>query len=91
MDVRILKREGNELVLEIVGEDHTLGNMIAKEALLDPRVEFSTYRIPHPLQDRMELTIITRQGEDPVKVLVDVINRLVEQVREFKKIVEEKL
>ncbi|MGC9122153.1 DNA-directed RNA polymerase subunit L [Thermogladius sp. KZ2Tp1] len=91
MEVRILKREGNELVIEIQGEDHTIGNLLAKEALLDPRVEYSAYRIPHPLQERMELTIVTKQGEDPLKVLVEIIDKLVGDIRAFRSLVEEKL
>ncbi len=91
VEVKVLKKEGSELIIEVLGEDHTLGNLIAKEALLDPRVEYSSYRIPHPLQDRMEITLVAKQGEDPLKILVDVIDRLVEEIKVFKSLIEEKV
>jgi len=88
-DVKIVKRTDRELVLEIYGEDHTLGNMIAKEALNHPGVTYAAYRIPHPLQDLMELYLVVKEGYEPEKVLVEVCNKLKEYLVEFRRKVEE--
>ncbi len=91
MEVRVISKTDRELVLEITGEDHTLGNMLMKEALRHPAVEYAAYRIPHPLRDVMEFVLITKEGVNPSAVLVEVISRLKSEIAEFKRIIEEVL
>ncbi|MCC6024930.1 MAG: DNA-directed RNA polymerase subunit L [Desulfurococcaceae archaeon] len=91
MEVRVISKTDRELVLEITGEDHTLGNMLMKEALRHPAVEYAAYRIPHPLRDVMEFVLITKEGVKPSAVLVEVISRLKSEIAEFKRIIEEVL
>ncbi|MEM0198683.1 MAG: DNA-directed RNA polymerase subunit L [Desulfurococcaceae archaeon] len=88
MIVRILSRGDKEIVLEIEGEDHTLGNMMMKEALRHPGVEHATYRVPHPLKPVLEFTLVVKNGENVGKVLKDVIDSLRKQLEEFKLAVE---
>ena len=88
MDLRVISRKDRELVLEIRGEDHTLGNLLMKEALKHPSVEYAAYRIPHPLRDVMEFTLIVKEGADVSRVLREVIDALRSEVSEFKKSVE---
>jgi DNA-directed RNA polymerase II subunit RPB11 len=46
-------------------EDHTLGNLVRMQLHRDPRVLFSGYRIPHPLEPRMLIKVqTTGQGPD---------------------------
>lgn len=82
MKVEITKRTNDTIVLTIYGEGHTLGNMIAKEALRHPAVKYASYRMPHPLQEKIELAIVT-EGEDPLKALLEVIDRLRSTLKEF--------
>ncbi|MDR0470646.1 MAG: DNA-directed RNA polymerase subunit L [Nitrososphaerota archaeon] len=49
MKVRVLKKEGNELKIEIEGGSHGICNLIQKRLLEDERVEFAGYDVPHPL------------------------------------------
>ena len=88
MIVRILSRGDKEIVLEIEGEDHTLGNMMMKEALRHPGVEHAAYRVPHPLKPVLEFTLVVKNGENVGKVLKDVIDSLRKQLEEFKLAVE---
>lgn len=91
MNIRILSKTNRELVLEIDGEDHTFGNMLMKEALKHPLVEYAAYRIPHPLRSSMEFILVVREGADLSTVLKDVANSLRGQIKEFKNKVEELL
>ena len=91
MEIRLVSKTDRELVLEIKGEDHTLGNMLMKEALRHPGVEYVAYRIPHPLRDIMEFTIVVKDGYDISKVLKEVIDRLRVEISEFRAKVEEVL
>ena len=90
-EFRIVRRTDKELLIEMRGEDHTLGNLIAKEALKHPEVTYAAYRIPHPLQDKLELYISVKEGSDPIKVLEDICNRIKEYLEEFRREVEEKI
>ncbi len=91
MEIRVLRRTKDELVLEIMGEDDTLGNLISKEAMKHPKVLYSTYRIPHPLQDKLEITIKLKEGVDPGEVLVEVVENIRKILNEFRREVSKKL
>lgn len=91
MEVRVVSRNERELVLEITGEDHTLGNMLMREALKHPSVEFAAYRIPHPLKNIMEFTLVVKEGANLPEVLAEIISKLKNQIAEFKKAIEEVL
>ena len=90
-DIKVVKKTDKELLLEIWGEDHTLGNLIAKEALNHPEVTYAAYRIPHPLQDKLEIYITVKEGSDPRKVLKEVCVRLKKYLEDFRREVEEKI
>jgi DNA-directed RNA polymerase subunit L len=91
VEIRLISKTDRELVLEIKGEEHTLGNMLMKEALRHPGVEHAAYRVPHPLRDIMEFTIVVKDGYDISKVLKEVIDRLRAEISEFRAKVEEVL
>ncbi|MEM0000995.1 MAG: DNA-directed RNA polymerase subunit L [Desulfurococcaceae archaeon] len=89
MDVKVVSKTEKELVLEIYGEDHTLGDLLMKEALRHPSVEYAAYRIPHPLKNIMEFIFVVKEGTDMSTVLKDIIERLKSGIEEFKRAVEE--
>lgn len=91
MNVRIISRGNRDLVIEIEGEDHTLGNMLMKEALRHPNVEHAAYRIPHPLKSTLEFTIVVKEGGDLSKVLREIIAKLRGELEEFKRAVEDSM
>lgn len=91
MDVKVVSRTNRELVLEIKGEDHTLGNMLMREALRHPLVEYASYRIPHPLRDTMEFSIVVKEGADLSSVLKEIIDALRAKISEFRDLVERKI
>lgn len=88
MNVRVVSKSARELVLEIEGEDHTLGNILMKEALKHPGVEYASYRVPHPLRPILEFVIVVKNGEDLGKILKEVIDSLRKQLEEFKLAIE---
>ncbi|RLG80394.1 MAG: RNA polymerase [Thermoprotei archaeon] len=90
-ELKIVKKTERELILEIRGEDHTLGNLFAKEALNHPDVTYAAYRIPHPLQDRLEIYISFREGADMSKVLREIHDRIQKYLQDFMREVEVKI
>jgi len=49
MKVNVLKKNENELKIEIQGADHGLCNLLQKKILLDENVDLGGYDVPHPL------------------------------------------
>lgn len=90
-DLKILKKTDRELLIEIYGEDHTLGNLITKEALNHPSVTYASYNIPHPLQDKLLIYIAVKENSDSLVVFKEICLRIKEYLKEFRKEVEEKI
>lgn len=91
MEVKVISKTDRELVLEIHGEDHTLGNLLAKEALRHPDVEYAAYRIPHPLRNYFEFTLIVKPGADPGNVLKEVVRNIKSQLEELRQLISSKV
>lgn len=83
MQVQVKKTSDRELEIEVQGEGHTLGNMLAKELQEMEEVELAYYEIPHPLQDRMLIYIRTREGADPLDTLRSALKRLDAQLEQL--------
>ncbi len=73
MEVKVRKHTDRELVIKLIGEDHTLGNLIAKMALTHPNVKLAAYTIEHPLEGSPVIRIITDGTVSPDTVLKEVI------------------
>jgi len=91
LELRVSKQAENEIVIEITGEDDTLGNLIAKEAMKHPKVVYASYRIPHPLQNRLEIVITVEKGVDMGEVLSEIVTNIKNVLADFRKEVESKI
>lgn len=84
VEIRIKNKEKNKVVYEIIGEDHTLGNLLEKTLINKDGVSYASYENPHPLENKIVLTIITQDGTDPERVLKEAIREIIELSRNFK-------
>ncbi len=73
MKIEVKKLTDRELVIKLIDEDHTLGNLIAKMALKHPHVKMAAYVIEHPLEGSPTIRIITDGEVRALDVLKDVI------------------
>jgi len=71
--IEVKKLTDRELVIKLIDEDHTLGNLIAKMALKHPHVKMAAYVIEHPLEGSPTIRIITDGEVRALDVLKDVI------------------
>ncbi len=90
MEVRVLRRTDRELRLEVVGESHTLLNLIQKELVRDPEVDIGGYDVVHPLERpiRSILHIRMRGAKRPEQALLEAIERARATNEEFSKELE---
>ena len=73
LEVMIRKHTDKELVIKLVGEDHTIGNLIAKMALNHPNVRLAAYTVEHPLEGSPVIRIVTDGTIDPSHVLKEIV------------------
>jgi DNA-directed RNA polymerase subunit L len=83
MDVNVLKREKNELRVEIKGEGHTLCNLLQNVLLQDKSVEIAGYDIPHPLVPASILYVRMKGDSSPQKALERALERIRVDMQDF--------
>jgi len=91
VDVEVKRVSDNEIIIVIEGEDDTIGNLIAKSAVQHPNVVYATYRIPHPLERKVEIIISVDKNADLGATVSEIINSIKSQLEEFKKKIDEVL
>ncbi len=85
MEIEVRKATFKELVIKLVGEDHTLGNLVAKEALKHPHVKLAAYAIEHPLEGSPIIRIVTDGNVGSIEVFKDILNSLKSEANELLK------
>lgn len=72
-------------------ESHTFGNLISRELQKHKHVKFAAYNIPHPLEDKMELSVMTKRGIDPTEVLRSASSSLIEKLSLMENVLKDAL
>ncbi len=73
MKIELRKLTSKELVIKLIGEDHTLGNLIAKEALKHPHIKLAAYAIEHPLEGSPVVRLVTDGEAEALDVFKEVV------------------
>ncbi|RJS93402.1 DNA-directed RNA polymerase subunit L [Candidatus Bathyarchaeota archaeon] len=91
LEIRVLRRNSQELKLEIEGEGHTLCNLLESVLLEDENVEFAGYDVPHPLVSNTTFFIRTKKGKKPEEALVGAIEKIRQRGKELGQEIEKAL
>jgi len=83
MQLKVLKQTDNELKIEVEGEGHTLFNLMESVLLEDPKVEFASYNMPHPLISNTVVTIRTSKGKKPEEALKEACEKILQRGKEL--------
>jgi DNA-directed RNA polymerase subunit L len=83
MTIRVIKEAGNRLEIEILNEDHTMGNLLRTTLLKDDTVKYAGYQIIHPLTGGIRLVVETKEGQ-PRQALLRAISKIDAETNEFK-------
>ncbi|KJE92228.1 RNA polymerase II subunit [Capsaspora owczarzaki ATCC 30864] len=73
-------RNPSAAVITVNKEDHTLGNLLRVQLLRDPKVLFSGYHVPHPLQSKFVLRVLTVEGYSPIEAVSGAFNDLISEM-----------
>ncbi|MEM2866659.1 MAG: DNA-directed RNA polymerase subunit L [Candidatus Hadarchaeales archaeon] len=82
MKIEEVQREGRALRFRVVGEDHTLCNLLRKVMYEDENVEAAAYRIEHPLLSSPEFYVRVKKGK-PEEALLRALERLGKKLEEL--------
>jgi len=82
MEIQVLEDENTKLKFKIIGESHTLANLLKKELFNDKSVEFAGYNIEHPLIKEAIFTVVTTK-KSAKKAVHDALERIKESLDEF--------
>jgi DNA-directed RNA polymerase subunit L len=72
-----------EIQLEVKGEGHTFCNALQNFLLKDPAIEFSGYKITHPLVGEPILNIRTNRKKRPEQSAMDAATALQKELEEI--------
>ena len=82
MELKFLRDEENFIEVELVGEEHTLPNMVRDVLNQDKDVTFAAYVMEHPLVANPKLVIRTKKGSAK-KALKNALKELRERIKKF--------
>jgi DNA-directed RNA polymerase subunit L len=74
--VKDAKVDDNELVMVIENETYTLGNIVASYLQQDKNVVFASYKIVHPLIEKIDIFVKTK-GIDVKKCVLDNMDKVI--------------
>jgi DNA-directed RNA polymerase subunit L len=78
LKVKVLKKEANELKIEVEGAGHGLCNLLQKKLLEDETVDLAGYDVPHPLASSPVIYVRMKGTAKPEEALI----RAAEKARE---------
>jgi DNA-directed RNA polymerase subunit L len=91
VNVKVLKKEPNELRIEIEGEGHTFCNVLQEALLEDETIEMASYDIRHPLVSNPIVYVRTKGKRHPETALREAAEKIRAQSREFRSSFEKAL
>ncbi|MCK5234348.1 MAG: DNA-directed RNA polymerase subunit L [Candidatus Aenigmarchaeota archaeon] len=78
--MKIEKQDKETLIIEIVGSQHTLPNLLRKALWDDPSVSLAAYEKSHPYIGSPRLVV---KASDPKKAVIDAVKRTKDEVNLF--------
>ena len=85
LKVKVLKKEANELKIELEGAGHGLCNLLQKKLLEDETVDLAGYDIPHPLASSPVIYVRMKGKAKPEDALIEAAKKAREMNSEFSK------
>lgn len=85
MELELVEKGDDSLLIKVVGEDHTLCNLLRKALYEDESVVAASYSIEHPLVGSPKFYVKTKKGKSPERALMDAAERVTEQLEGLRK------
>lgn len=79
MELRVLEKKKDKLKVEVVGESHTLLNLLRENAWKG-KLEQASYMIEHPYLSQPKIIV---RAKNPKKILTDSAQMIVDDSKDF--------
>ncbi|RZN62104.1 MAG: hypothetical protein EF811_03615 [Methanonatronarchaeia archaeon] len=83
MDLDILEENEREIKVSLIGQDHTIANLMKSIFLQDNRVEIASYNIDHPTLSDPILHVKVNEGEDLRETMNEILDQTIEEFRDL--------
>ena len=83
MELKVEAKSEKYWIVTLVGEDHTLANVIAERLMMDSDVEFASYVLDHPSVAHPKIIVRTKKGTAHA-ALKKAIDKVSDEVSDFK-------
>ena len=83
MEVQIIKEDKDLIEIKVIGEGHTLCNVLRDELCTLEDTSFASYNLKHPLVSSPILALKVKKGK-PRKVLIEAVNSLKSKTKELR-------
>ncbi|MDR2699609.1 MAG: DNA-directed RNA polymerase subunit L [Nitrososphaerota archaeon] len=91
MKINVLKKNKQELKIEIMGADHGICNLLQKKILLDENVDLAGYDVPHPLASSPIIYVRMKGNSKPQDTLIAAAKKAIADNEELIKALEKTL
>ena len=91
LKIKVLKKAGNELKIEVEGAGHGLCNLLQKKLLEDKSVDMAGYDVPHPLASNPVIYVRMKGASKPEGALLRAAEKAREANEAFSKELEKAL
>lgn len=81
MELRVLEKRKDKLKVEVVGESHTLVNLLRENAWKE-KADQSSYMIEHPYLSQPKIIV---RAKNPKGVLLNAAQMIIDDSKEFSK------
>ena len=81
MELKVLKQDKDYVELEVIGEGHTMCNVLRKEIFNEKDDVVAGYNIEHPLVSNPKMIV---KGDKPVKLILNAVDRLKDKNKELR-------
>jgi DNA-directed RNA polymerase subunit L len=83
LELELISKDKNMLEFYIKGERHSLPNLLKSRIEKEPSVEFVSYRLEHPLDDKARFVVKSSGKKEPVKIIEAACSDIEKEFREF--------
>jgi len=87
MNIEIIEVKDRYIKMRILGEDHTLGNIIQQALLDDDRILGAGFYIPHPLHKELIFEIFFNEkvkADEKKKIILEDLEKMKNYIEEIK-------
>jgi DNA-directed RNA polymerase subunit L len=85
MKVEVLKKNANELKLDVEDAGHGFCNLLQKTLLEDEKVDLAGYDVPHPLSSHSLIYVRTKGKVKPEEAVREAVKKIRETNKEFRR------